>query len=136
MNRKKKYLLDTCICIHFLQNRPEVVQRISKVGWSNCCIAEATIGELLCGIKTDGKRSRNISIIESFISDMTVIPTGIAIREFARQKRILFSKGRPIEDFDILIGSTAIMEDAVMVTENVNHLSHLENIEIENWVVR
>ena len=53
---KRKYLLDTCICIHFLQNRPEVVKRLTEVGWENCCIAEATIGELLCGIRDDGRK--------------------------------------------------------------------------------
>lgn len=64
---KRKYLLDTCICIHFLQNRPEVVKKLTEVGWENCCIAEATIGELLCGIRDDGRKARNVNIIESFV---------------------------------------------------------------------
>ena len=133
---KKKYLLDTCICIHFLQNRPEVVKRLTEVGWENCCIAEATIGELLCGIRDDGRKARNVDIIESFIADINVIPTGLAIREYAKQKRILQSQGRPIEDFDILIGSSAIVTKAILVTENVNHLERLSSIKIENWVIR
>ena len=133
---KKKYLLDTCICIHFLQNRPEVVKKIQQIGWNNCCIAEATIGELLCGVRDDGRKARNVNIIESFISDIEVVPTGLAIREYARQKRTLQSQGRPIEDFDILIGSSAIVSKAIMVTENVNHLERLTPIKIENWVVR
>ena len=74
---KKKYLLDTCICIHFLQNRPEVVNKILQIGWDKCCIAEATIGELLCGVRDDGSKARNINVIESFVSDIEVIPTGL-----------------------------------------------------------
>ena len=82
---KKKYLLDTCICIHFLQNRPEVVKKIQQIGWDKCCIAEATIGELLCGVRDDGRKARNVNIIESFISDIEVVPTGLAIRKYAKQ---------------------------------------------------
>ena len=133
---KKKYLLDTCICIHFLQNRPEVVKKIQQIGWDKCCIAEATIGELLCGVRDDGRKARNVNIIESFVSDIEVVPTGLAIREYAKQKRALQSQGRPIEDFDILIGASAIVAKAIMVTENVGHLERLNPIKIENWVVR
>ncbi|MBO4483325.1 MAG: PIN domain-containing protein [Prevotella sp.] len=133
---KKKYLLDTCICIHFLQNRPEVVKKIQQIGWDKCCIAEATIGELLCGVRDDGRKARNVNIIESFVSDIEVVPTGLAIREYAKQKRVLQSQGRPIEDFDILIGASAIVAKAIMVTENVGHLERLNPIKIENWVVR
>ena len=38
-----------------------------------------------------------------------------------------------IDDFDILIGATAVTNDIVMVTNNVAHLSRLENIIIEDW---
>lgn len=133
---KKKYLLDTCICIHFLQNRPEVVKKIQQIGWDKCCIAEATIGELFCGVRDDGRKARNVNIIESFVSDIEVVPTGLAIREYAKQKRVLQSQGRPIEDFDILIGASVIVAKAIMVTENVGHLERLNPIKIENWVVR
>ena len=119
-----------------MQNRPEVVKRLTEVGWENCCIAEATIGELLCGIRDDGRKARNVDVIESFVADIDVVPTGLAIREYAKQKRILQSQGRPIEDFDILIGSSAIATKAIMVTENVNHLERLSSIKIENWVDR
>ena len=119
-----------------MQNRPEVVKKIQQIGWDKCCIAEATIVELLCGVRDDGRKARNVNIIESFISDIEVVPTGLAIREYAKQKRVLQSQGRPIEDFDILIGSSAIVSKAIMVTENVNHLERLTPIKIENWVVR
>jgi len=45
-------------------------------------------------------------------------------------------KGRiPINDeFDLLIGATAIANDMILVTDNERHLNHLTNIKIENWV--
>ena len=38
-----------------------------------------------------------------------------------------------IDDFDILIGSTSVANDMIMVTNNVAHLSRLDNIIIEDW---
>ncbi len=38
-----------------------------------------------------------------------------------------------IDDFDILIGATAIVNDMVMVINNVEYLNRLTNINIEDW---
>jgi tRNA(fMet)-specific endonuclease VapC len=38
-----------------------------------------------------------------------------------------------IDDFNILIGATAVADDMVMMTNNVAHLSRLNNIFIEDW---
>lgn len=43
----KRYLLDTNVCVFFLRKRFGVAQRIAAVGWSNCCISEITVAELL-----------------------------------------------------------------------------------------
>ena len=39
-----------------------------------------------------------------------------------------------IEDFDLLIGCTAVAKGLVMVTNNIKHYSRIEGIQIENWV--
>lgn len=45
--------------------------------------------------------------------------------------------GTPADDnFDLLIGSTAIANNFVLVTENVSYFRNLCDIEIENWVIR
>lgn len=41
-----------------------------------------------------------------------------------------------IDDFDLLIGATAICKNMTLVTENVRHLSHIPDINIENWINR
>lgn len=45
--------------------------------------------------------------------------------------------GTPADDnFDLLIGATAIVNKYVLVTENVSDFINLRNIEIENWIIR
>lgn len=41
-----------------------------------------------------------------------------------------------ISDFDLLIGSTAIANDLILITENVKEFERISGIEIENWVQR
>ena len=38
-----------------------------------------------------------------------------------------------IDDFDILIGATSVVNNMVMVTNNSSHLKRLDNIIIEDW---
>lgn len=43
--------------------------------------------------------------------------------------------GQSIEDFDLLIGCTAVSDNLIMVTNNAKHYSRIKDIRIENWVV-
>ncbi|QTA83489.1 PIN domain-containing protein [Desulfonema limicola] len=44
------------------------------------------------------------------------------------------SKGKMIEDFDILIASIALVNHCVIVTNNVDHFSRIDELQIENWI--
>ena len=45
--------------------------------------------------------------------------------------------GKPINDeFDLLIGVTALQHNLTLVTDNVNDFARLDGITIENWFVR
>ena len=43
-------------------------------------------------------------------------------------------EGRRIDDFDLLIGVTALQNNLTMVTANVKHLERIPNLIIENWM--
>ena len=42
--------------------------------------------------------------------------------------------GRTIDDFDLLIGSTAVELNLTIVTNNVAHFENISNIKLENWI--
>jgi len=46
----------------------------------------------------------------------------------ARLKKL----GTLIDDFDLLIGTTAITYQIIMLTNNTNHLSRISNIQLED----
>lgn len=44
------YLLDTNICVYFLNGQFELDQKIGRVGEYNCFVSEITVLELLYGV--------------------------------------------------------------------------------------
>ncbi|HRO43839.1 MAG TPA: hypothetical protein PL009_13465 [Flavipsychrobacter sp.] len=72
-------------------------------------------------------------IVEAFIPKFFIIPIYNSLDVYAKEKARLRRQGLMIDDFDILIGATAVANDMVMVTNNVAHLQRLKNIVIEDW---
>ncbi len=134
MEISSKYLLDSNICVYILRGKKDMQQQLKRVGWRNCCISEITVAELLYGAECSNNVEDNKKEVLSFCADIEVIPVGLALSEYASQKAKLRKKGTLIDDLDLLIGSTAVATDCIMVTENVKHLNRVENIQIENWV--
>jgi len=129
----KKYLLDTNICIYFIKGQFELNKKIAEVGEQNCFISEMTVAELKYGVENRKAVEAMRKIVEAFIPKFFVIPIYNSLDIYAKEKAKLRKRGLMIDDFDILIGATAIANDMVMVTNNVAHLSRLDNIVIEDW---
>ena len=89
--------------------------------------------ELKYGIENSKTVETLRKIVEAFIPKFPIIPIYICLDIYAKEKAKLRKQGLLIDDFDILIGSSAIVNDMVMVTNNVDHLSRLDNITIEDW---
>jgi tRNA(fMet)-specific endonuclease VapC len=131
----KRYLLDTNICIYFIKGQYDLDKKILEVGEENCFISEITIAELKYGIENSKTPDIMRKIVEAFIPKFAVIPIFNALDIYAKEKAKLRAGGLLIDDFDILIGSTAIANQMILVTNNVSHLSRLDSIKIENWTL-
>lgn len=135
---KIKYLLDTNICIHFIKNDKEIVQKIKYVGFDNCYISEITILELLYGVansatlKQTENRKRLKELEDSF--DDRVLLIRSAFENFSIQKVHLRKLGTLISDFDLLIGSTALINNLTLVSRNVKEMNRIEGLKLENWI--
>ena len=55
---------------------------------------------------------------------------------FNKQSDKVRKKGELISDFDLLIGSTSIEHELIMVTENIKEFSRISDIIVENWIKR
>ena len=135
----KKYLLDTNICIAILRKNPNVAEIISKIDMSQCYISEITllelkVGEVLGRAKAPKGKYVN-QHIEDFTSKLTILPISTAINFFAEEKVRLQLTGTPAHNnFDLLIGCTAVANDMTMVTDNIKDFKNIRGIKIENWI--
>lgn len=132
----KRYLLDTSIVAFLFRGKYSIGQHLRTMGADQCFVSDVTIAELTYGAYHSDKVERNLRMIEFFKNNVTVVPFSDAIIEYGKQKDRLVRNGLMIEDFDLLIGCTAVAKGMVMVTDNVRHFSRIEGITLENWVKR
>lgn len=137
----KKYLLDTNICIEILRGNEAVGGKLQTVGIEDCCISEITVIELKVGAELAKAKALpgkyRDQHVELFISSLTVIPISSAIELFAKEKVRLQLAGSPVHNnFDLLIGCTAVSNNLIMVTENIKDFKNIDSIRLENWIDR
>jgi len=131
----KKYLLDTNTCVYFLNGKYNIVSKIDEVGFHNCVVSEISIAELKYGVEKSAQKEKNKKTLEIFQMKFDIIPIYPALDIYAKEKARLKTKGKILDDFDLLIGSTAIYNNLTLVTKNVSDFDRLENIEIEDWTI-
>jgi tRNA(fMet)-specific endonuclease VapC len=71
--------------------------------------------------------------VDNFLTGIGILPIFHSIDFYAVEKARLRKSGNPVDDFDLLIGSTAVTHSLIMVTNNVKEFSKIHRIQIENW---
>lgn len=132
------YLLDTNVCVHFLRGEHRLNERLATIGLTQCFVSEITIAELLFGAANSAPvwqacQHHQVAEFQELFAEQ-VLPIAPALEIFADQKAALRRSGRPIDDFDILIGSTAVAHGLTLVTRNTRHFANLANLPLENWI--
>lgn len=135
----KRYLLDTNICIAILRRDSHVGEIISHIKMNQCYISEITLIELKVGAILGKAKSTQGKYIdqqlEKFLTCVTILPISSVIDFFAEEKVRLQLLGTPAHNnFDLLIGCTAVINQMVMVTDNIKDFKNIKDIEIENWI--
>ena len=128
-----QYLLDTDVSINHLRGFARVTQRISEIGLANFCLSEITVAELKYGAAKSDRPEIHRLQVEAFCGDFEIMPIYPILDVFASEKARLEKLGLRLDDFDLLIGSTAIHYGIVLVTNNVKHFERMQHLTIENW---
>lgn len=130
-----KYLLDTNILVDILRGESIPLRKhITDAGIDNCYVCEISWYELYYGANSSRDWQKNIEAVDTLAQQFTTIQISDAIKEAARQKCLLAQRGKMIEDFDILIGITAGINDMTLVSDNLKHMERLQGVRIEDWL--
>ena len=128
------YLLDTSTCVFFLRGKLDLDEYVKQKGRENCYISEITVLELRYGAESSSNPAKSNKAVDDFVGGLSIIPIYSCIKRYAKEKVRLKKTGKPMHDeFDLLIGVTAIENKLTLVTHNVKDFVHLEGIKIENW---
>ncbi len=128
-----KYLLDTNICIYYMKGLFDLDKKINKIGSENCYISEITLAELKFGVENSERKKKNKEALDIFLNGITIIPIYNSLDFYACEKARLRKKGNTVDDFDLLIGASAVSNDMILVTNNIKHFKHIKKIEIQDW---
>ena len=71
-------------------------------------------------------------LYRAFTGRVLSIRNGLPV--YAQRKARLRRAGRPVGEFDLLIGATAIAHNLTLVTRNTRDFVNLESIRLENWI--
>jgi len=130
-----QYLLDTNICIYYIKGLYDLKSKFEVVDPENCFISEITLAELKFGVAKSKAKEKNQKALDSFLSGIQLLPIFPALDIYAEEKARLQKSGKIIDDFDLLIGATAVSFDLVMVTNNTNHFNRIKDIKLEDWTI-
>lgn len=107
------------------------------MGINACCISVVTVFELRFGAENSDDPPKLHIDLDNFLQGLTIIPIDNIVMRYAGEKTRLRKLGIPLQDeFDLLIGATALENNFVLVTDNTKHFARFKNIKLENWMNR
>jgi len=128
------YLLDTDTLIYSFKGNEKVIENIKYHADAPKALSVISYGELVYGAHKSSRVSSNLARVHRIREIFPIIDTTPAIVEcFGSIKAELSKKGITVNDFDLLIGSTAITLGYTVVTNNEKHFKKIPDLKIVNW---
>jgi tRNA(fMet)-specific endonuclease VapC len=112
-----------------------IAEKIEAIGADKFFLSEITIAELKFGAANSDFPDKNAERIVLLQQMFKIIPIFNSLDVYAQEKSRLKKSGKILDDFDLLIGATAIFNDLILVTRNVSDFERLNGIQIENWTI-
>ena len=128
------YLIDTDTIIFALRGDEKVLQKFKENKNIPISISMITYADLVFGAKRSQNEQKNMIKVNHIRDIYPIEELNEGVMEvFADIKAKMFEKGIRIEDLDLLIASTAIYNELILVTNNTKHFENIPNLKLENW---
>ena len=129
-----RFLIDTNILIYSLKNIGNTKANFLKYQNDDMSISVISYGELVFGAKKSSSVEKNLKTVETIKSIFPLIDVTPDVMEiFGEIKAGSKKTGRTVDDMDLLIASTAIANDMILVTHNTKHFANIPNLQIADW---
>lgn len=96
-------------------------------------ISEITLAEFKFGVENSKNPEKNKIALADFLTGVTVLPIFHSLDLYAKKKAWPRKAGTPVDDFDLLIGVTAVTHNLTIVTNNTDHFKRINGTDLEDW---
>ena len=130
-----KYLLDTNIVIYVIKQRPVEALEIFNRHQGRMAISSITLAELVHGAEKSSDVSRNMAVVEDFVSRLAVLAyDDKAAWQYGNIRATLEKIGQPIGVNDLHIAAHARSNGLTLVTNNLREFERVPGLLLENWM--
>lgn len=131
------YILDTNAVSALMKGETSVVERLAATAPADVAIPQPVLAEIAFGLARLPRSKRRAALQTRFDLVCAEILraewTDAVSQTFGRVKATLERRGTRIEDFDAAIAAHALALDATLVTANLDHMTRVPGLRIEDW---
>ena len=129
-----KYLLDSSAVIDVLREEKITNQNMSKAldEGNDLSLCPIVYYEVVRGFKIAHATKKFENFLE-LCKSWEVLPFDMKVAQKSVEIYEELHKGQQIEDNDIFIAATAIINDCILVTSNTRHFQRVRNLNFVNW---
>lgn len=128
------FLLDTDTIIYALKGHHAVQMNLNLHINDPMMITVISQMELYYGAYKSKKITSNIAKLKALEKVFDILPVEMANAEiFGRLKADLEGKGSRLDDFDLIIATSALSHNLTLVTNNEKHFKRIEGLKLTNW---
>lgn len=128
-----RYLVDTDWAIHYLNGRPDIVDRLDAVKDEGLAVSVISLAELFEGVYGSTNPEDNEQDLQAFLRGVDVLGVDVdTCQIFGRERAKLRAARRMIGDFDLLIDATALRYRLTLFSNNRRHFELVEGLQIES----
>lgn len=127
-------LLDTNICVDFLNGDPAVVEQLRQLQPADVRLCSVVKAELLYGARISSRVAQNLALIETFFAPF--VSLGFDDRcaaHYGRVRADLRRTGQTIGANDLMIAAIGLANDLTVVTRNVAEFARVPGLRYEAW---
>jgi tRNA(fMet)-specific endonuclease VapC len=128
------YLLDSDIWIFSLRGDRKVTANLEAHAADPKALSAISYGELLYGAMKSARPVENAAKVRRIGELFAVVDVSTPVMEtFGSLKAEMDRHGKKVDDFDLVIASTAILLNYTLVTNNTRHFRHIPGLNLDDW---
>ena len=131
------YVLDTNAVSALMKGSAAVVERLANTAPADVAVPQPVLAEIAFGIERLPRSKRRTTLQARFDLICSELPraewSDAVSQAYGRIKATLEKRGTRIEDFDAAIAAHALATDATLVTANLDHMTRVPGLQIEDW---